>query len=241
MGVFPANPGGATPNKETPMKNFIALVALAASICFASVGEDQAKPTASKPTTHAAASKAKAKQPAKAKKTVARRAAPVAAVALTAAPSVAEGSKERPDEIESATLNARYIAKTYRNVREDDAWMYAALAVKYADPVFPTAKDLLGVMEVESDFNPRAKLGPNLGLMQIDRNHHRKRIWGGTLYDPETNIRAGASSLRELYESLKSRRAAIMAYNLGEGAYRSGRRNAEYFKLVDRSTRNFVH
>lgn len=237
MGVFPANPGGATPNKETPMKNFLALVALAASMCFVHVGEASAKPRASKPTTHAAV-KAKAK-PAKAKKSVVRRTAPVAAAAVASTASVAE-THERPDTIESATLNARYIAKTYR-VKEDDAWMYAALAAKYADPVFPTAKDLLGVMEVESDFNPRAKLGPCLGLMQIDRNHHRKRIWGGTLHDPETNIRAGASYLRELYESLKSRRAAIMAYNLGEGAYRSGRRNAEYFKLVDRSTRNFVH
>ena len=230
MGVFSANPGGATPNKETPMKNFLALVALAASMCFVHVGEASAKPRASKPTTHATV---------KAKKSVVRRAAPVAAAAVAFTASVAE-THERPDTIESATLNARYIAKTYR-VKEDDAWMYAALAAKYADPVFPTAKDLLGVMEVESDFNPRAKLGPCLGLMQIDRNHHRKRIWGGTLYDPETNIRAGASYLRELYESLKSRRAAIMAYNLGEGAYRSGRRNAEYFKLVDRSTRNFVH
>ena len=239
MGVFPANPGGATPNKETPMKNFIALVALAASICFVSVGEAHAKPRTAKPVPHASAPKAKAKQPAKAKRAVARRAAPVAAAAVASTASVAE-AQERPDEIESATLNARYIAKTYR-VREDDAWMYAALAAKYADPVFPTAKDLLGVMEVESDFNPRAKLGPCLGLMQIDRNHHRKRISGGTLHDPETNIRAGATYLRELYESLKSRRAAIMAYNLGEGAYRSGRRNAEYFKLVDRSTRNFVH
>jgi soluble lytic murein transglycosylase-like protein len=64
---------------------------------------------------------------------------------------------------------------------------------------------------------------------------------GETLYDPETNIRVGSAYLRELYENLKSRQAAIMAYNLGEGAYRSGRRNVKYFKLVDRSTRNFVH
>jgi soluble lytic murein transglycosylase-like protein len=226
------------------MKNFIALVALAISICFASIGEAYAEPKASKPTTHAAVSKAKEKQLAEAKKVVVRRAAPVAAViavALTAAPSVTKKSKEQPDEIESATVNVRYIAKTYQNVTEDDAWMIVALAAKYADPVFPTAKDILGVMEIESGFNPRAKLGPCLGLMQIDRNHHRKRILGGTLYNPETNIRAGATYLRELYGSLKSRRAAIMAYNLGEGAYRSGHRNAKYFKLVDRSTRNFVH
>jgi soluble lytic murein transglycosylase-like protein len=223
------------------MKNFIAFVTLAISICFTSIGEAYAKPKTSKPTTHVAISKAKVKQSTKAKKIVAHRAVAIIAVTLTAAPSVAKKPKERPDEIESATINAQYITKTYRNVKEDDAWMLAALAAKYADPVFPTAKDILGVMEVESDFNPRAKLGPCLGLMQIDRNHHKERIWRGTLYDPETNIRIGATYLHELYESLKSRRAAIMAYNLGESAYRSGRRNAKYFKLVDRSTQNFVH
>lgn len=220
------------------MKKLLALAALAASLCLATPDDAHAKSRPAKPATHAIKAKAK---PAKAKKVIVRRAASVAAVSAVALTVPVEPeTREQPDEIETVTKNARYISATYR-VNEATAWKLAALAVKYADPVFPTAKDILGMMEVESDFNPRAKLGPCIGLMQIDRNHHRKRVEGANLYDPEVNIRAGVSYLKELHGSLKSRRAAIMAFNLGEGAYRSGRRNAEYFKLVDRSTRNFVH
>ena len=81
---------------------------------------------------------------------------------------------------------------------------------------------LLAVARGESNFNPRAKSDRNChGLMQIQ--------WPGTakhlgiyrlepLYDPCTNIRAGARYLRELLDRYNENpHLALAAYNYGPG------------------------
>jgi hypothetical protein len=81
---------------------------------------------------------------------------------------------------------------------------------------------LLAVVRGESNFNPRAKSDRNChGLMQIQ--------WPGTakhldiyrleaLYEPCTNIRAGARYLRELLDRYNDNlHLALAAYNYGPG------------------------
>jgi hypothetical protein len=86
---------------------------------------------------------------------------------------------------------------------------------------------LLAVARGESNFNPRARSDRNChGLMQIQ--------WPGTarhlgiyrlnaLYEPCTNIRAGASYLRELLDRYNNNlHLALAAYNYGPGRIKIG-------------------
>lgn len=90
-------------------------------------------------------------------------------------------------------------------------------ARKYEHPDFPTAKDILAVAGVESSFNPNAKSrlkrDPAQGLMQV-----RPRVWDIPEEDITTidgQIKHGATILRQYYEKLGSREAALHAYNVG--------------------------
>lgn len=93
------------------------------------------------------------------------------------------------------------------------------------------------VIVVESGFNPRAlsKKGA-VGLMQLLPETARR--YGVTdLYDPEQNVRAGASYLRDLIARFGSNlELALAAYNAGEEAVeRYGRHIPPY-----RETLNYV-
>jgi hypothetical protein len=108
------------------------------------------------------------------------------------------------------------------------------LAAELAHPVFPKAADILGVVAVESRFKPNARNRESRGLMMVDYpSHKRKIVRASDLYDPRTNMTIAVAYLRELYEKYRSRRAAIMAYNSGPGAYDRGVRSVAYFKKVD--------
>ena len=114
----------------------------------------------------------------------------------------------------------------------------AELASKYADPVFPKYRDIMGVIEVESTFNPKARNGHSLGLMMIDAPSHRGKFRRAQdLYDPDLNVRLGVEYLKELYEKFGSREAAIMAYNVGPGNYLRGMRPKVYLAKVRKATR----
>ena len=91
---------------------------------------------------------------------------------------------------------------------------------------------LLAVARGESNFNPVAKSDRNChGLMQIQ--------WPGTaqhlgiyrkksLYEPCTNIRAGAKYLRELLDRYNGNiHLALAAYNYGPGRIKNQRRTAD--------------
>ena len=156
-------------------------------------------------------------------------------------PPVADAKVAPPeDDMEAMSRDVSYITSKY-GVPEATAWKIVTLASKYADPVFPKYRDIMGVIEVESSFDPKARNARCLGLMQMNRFYHRTRFASQKDFlVPEENIRAGAEYLKELYVNLRfSRRAAIMAFNLGEGWYRSGKRNNEYFVTVDRATRRY--
>ena len=92
-----------------------------------------------------------------------------------------------------------------------------AAARKYEHPDFPTAKDILAVAGVESSFNPdatsRLKQDPARGLMQF-----RPQVWDIPVEDLNTidgQIKHGANILRQYYEKLGTREAALHAYNVG--------------------------
>lgn len=100
-------------------------------------------------------------------------------------------------------------------------------AHKYADPVFPTAKDILAVIGVESSFNPNAvsqlKRDPARGLMQV-----RPGVWDvppETLNTIDGQIKTGVDILKKYFKKFKSKEAALHAYNVGETTHRAARKD----------------
>ena len=121
------------------------------------------------------------------------------------------------------------IEKLWDQYHKNDAANLPAISYPY-DHCFRSAAQkydlplslLLAVARGESNFNPRAKSDRNChGLMQIQ--------WPGTakhlgiyrlnaLYEPCTNIRAGARYLRELLDRYNNNlHLALAAYNYGPG------------------------
>lgn len=99
------------------------------------------------------------------------------------------------------------------------------LAMKYEKPGFPRAPDILAIVGIESSFDPDAVSGlrhdPAVGLMQV-----RPGVWNlnrhSLAHNIEKQIATGADILHLYYTKLKSRDAAVAAYNVGMGEYRSG-------------------
>lgn len=106
-----------------------------------------------------------------------------------------------------------------------------ALAKKYQKPGFPSARDIIAIIAVESEFDPEAVSGlsrdPAVGLMQV-----RPGVWGidpEELKDPETAIKIGADILHKYYRHLNfDKHAAVQAYNVGLTNFRQGEDNPRY-------------
>lgn len=95
-------------------------------------------------------------------------------------------------------------------------------AQQLSHPDFPTTQDILTIIKIESNFNPKAINGVSRGLMQV--NH-------GSM-NPSTNMKQGVKLLREYYLTLDSMKSAVIAYNIGIGNYLKGRvkkRGREYW------------
>ncbi|MBM3271487.1 MAG: transglycosylase SLT domain-containing protein [Candidatus Sericytochromatia bacterium] len=153
-----------------------------------------------------------------------------AAFALTAAPVGA--AKERP--FDSRPDDGLYaFVKAKAGARRADAYtpIIREKAAKYRVPPMLVAN----IISHESNFNPRCRTGPSMGLMQVNYGHARR---GHNLYDPATNIEYGCKILREYHDWAKARlpqsadarrvwEYALTAYNWGptravsRGLYRS--------------------
>jgi soluble lytic murein transglycosylase-like protein len=88
---------------------------------------------------------------------------------------------------------------------------------------------IMSVIQQESEYNPRAKNGNCLGLMQVSSYWHKERVakLGVTdFYDPYSNILIGVDYLSELYSQYKDMRLVLMLYNMEHNTalrmYRNG-------------------
>jgi len=100
---------------------------------------------------------------------------------------------------------------------------FRSAAQKYGLPL----SLLVAVARGESNFNPRAKSNRNChGLMQIQWPETAKHLGIyrlKALYEPCTNIRAGAEYLRELLDRYHDNlHLALAAYNYGPGRIKNG-------------------
>ena len=75
---------------------------------------------------------------------------------------------------------------------------------------------LEAMIERESSGQPNASNGPCIGLMQVNKKYHTKRMQElgyQNLWDEQANIETGASLLVDLCEKYEDVGVALMAYN----------------------------
>jgi soluble lytic murein transglycosylase-like protein len=106
------------------------------------------------------------------------------------------------------------------------------------------AATVLGIVQVESDFNERAFMmdrnGGSYGLMQIDAPTARDRGYKGTpdgLYDPAINIRLGCAQLTWITNTLRAKMITGLAqvaaaYNEGVENVVKGNPDPQYVAKV---------
>lgn len=118
------------------------------------------------------------------------------------------------------------------------------LAKKYQKPGFPTAKDILAIIAVESEFDPEAVSGlkhdPAVGLMQV-----RPKVWKldpTMLRDPEASIQKGSEILHQYYRHLHGDKAsAIQAYNVGMQNFQQGTEAPNYLFKFQRELKKLFN
>jgi hypothetical protein len=128
---------------------------------------------------------------------------------------------EQPEEVKPADDGLVDLITDKYRVDPLLASQIVDLAKKHGESTFPTAKDILTVIGIESSFNPLAKSklkhDPARGLMQV-----RSGVWklpAAELTKVENQIKHGAQILKHYRDKLKSTEAAIKAYNIGITKY----------------------
>lgn len=120
------------------------------------------------------------------------------------------------------------------------------LAVELGHSDFPQPVDILAIARVESAYktaaynkeeskmNPKRKLPPSRGVMQVQ---------GGS-FDIRTNMTDGSARLREYYFMFKkSKQAAVMSYNIGPTTYKRGKARlsaVEYWSKYQKRRKELV-
>lgn len=119
------------------------------------------------------------------------------------------------------------------------------LANKLSYTDFPKAIDIISIARVESGFNPNAlnleisKINPN---RKIQSSKGIMQVQGGS-FDVTKNMTAGVEILREYYLNLKSKKAAVIAYNIGIGNYKRGKckeSGAEYWARFSKRKKEYL-
>lgn len=146
------------------------------------------------------------------------------------AQSKAQSAQAEADKQSMAKLRAhnnvdpllQTVLAKYKRVEPKLASDIVKFAHKYADPVFPTAKDILAIVGIESSFRPHAvsalKRDPAVGLMQV-----RPGVWGldrADLDSAEKQVQQGSSILKQYFKKFGNIDAAVHAYNVGETNFR---------------------
>jgi hypothetical protein len=96
---------------------------------------------------------------------------------------------------------------------------YATHILNHVYPDFPSDEDIMAVIQIESRWDENARSPTDArGLMQV--------LHGD--YNASRNITQGTDILRQYYEILRNKDAAVSAYNVGIGSWKDGIRADDY-------------
>lgn len=138
---------------------------------------------------------------------------------------------EKEDEIVRDIVKRRSTKVDEETLRE----IVRAVMAETANHPFPSFSDVMGLIEVESTFNPRAVSRGNVGLAQINWQYHHQKFSGKwDAFQIRKNVAVSVEYLRELRSiSRGNRGVAIMSYNIGPYAFKAGKRNQRYLWKVN--------
>ena len=103
---------------------------------------------------------------------------------------------------------------------------------------FPTKRDVLAVIAIESSFNCKARSSSSIGCMQVNAKAWNKK--DTYLLNVENNVSEGTRILRQYYDQQGGDlRKTLLAYNVGPTALRRGEYNEEYWKNFQREYARF--
>jgi soluble lytic murein transglycosylase-like protein len=126
-------------------------------------------------------------------------------------------------DIQRKRAYVRYIVRNYR-VEPELAQRIVSASYSAGGTFRVKPPLLLGVIAVESSFNPNAFNGVDMGLMQVNPAYHPEKIAriGGAhrLFDVDKNIYVGAWVLRQFIDATRSESNALLRYS---GSQRFGR------------------
>lgn len=120
------------------------------------------------------------------------------------------------------------VTKDY-GLDEEYAKQVVAFAKKNSYKDFPTSKDILAIIGIESAFNQQAENQGAYGLMQIQYFWFKEYVTGHEdLYDPFVNMKLGIMTLREYFLKLKDKENTVIAYQAGIKNFLLGDYNEDY-------------
>lgn len=102
---------------------------------------------------------------------------------------------------------------------------------------------IYAIIESESGFDPDARNGSCVGLMQVNENIHQERAenLGVSISEPRGNIAVGVSILAEKIEGYGNIEYALCAYNGGDQyAWRKIEEGATHTPYVDKILRRAI-
>lgn len=125
------------------------------------------------------------------------------------------------------------ISSRYR-IDSQFAKQVVEFAHMYGNASFPTPKDILAIISIESSFNPTAKSklkkDPAVGLTQIRPNVWKRLIKPGELTSTENQVKYAAMILTQYHAKLGDVTSAVNAYNVGLTAHLRGTTNHKYIR-----------
>lgn len=146
-------------------------------------------------------------------------------------PSLPEPSHARPpqplrpivSDIQRKRAYVRYIVRNFR-IEPDLAQRIVSASYAAGGKFRVKPPLLLGVIAVESSFNPSAFNGVDMGLMQVNPAYHPEKVAriGGAdrLFDIDKNVYVGAWVLRQFIDATRSESTALLRYS---GSQKFGR------------------
>jgi len=187
-------------------------------LLFASSGCATTRTATKKGAAAAKKEKAAASKTAAKKEAVGKSATKNATADASKAEKTAEKKPKKKKKKASSSPDSSDVPETYKP-RKEACEQYEALIREKAAQHELEAELVLGVVKVESNFNPecRSRVGAT-GLMQVMPRTGKHMECGSDLEDPETNVECGCRVLKryiDLYDGNVI--YGLAAYNAGPG------------------------
>jgi soluble lytic murein transglycosylase-like protein len=129
------------------------------------------------------------------------------------------GSKKKARKVHTASTEASSNVPETHKPRKTRCQLYLPTIEKYAREHNLEVELVMGVIKVESSFNPEleSRVGAT-GLMQVMPRTGQHMECGSDLHDPETNIACGCKVLRKYIDRYGGNLVyGLSAYNTGPG------------------------